>query len=34
MAANVEKMFYVRETPWHGRNPSILKRKNQSRASK
>ena len=18
MAANVEKMFYVRETPWHG----------------
>ena len=19
MAANVEKMFYVRETPWHGK---------------
>ena len=24
MAANVEKMFYVRETPWHGLGTKVM----------
>ena len=32
MAANVESMFYVRETPWHGLGTKVLEAPNSKEA--